>query len=111
MECGSDSVTHSDILGHADETRFRNVNMGTISTIDEPDVSLTRRVEVERRRVASNGRVKLKQSLFEMEADRCRIGRWKYRVKQVWVQNAIHDIACGNGSLRGERINLDSRNY
>jgi hypothetical protein len=110
----------SDILGHADEARSRSVNMGTTATIDEPNVSLTGRVEVERRRVASNGRVKLKLSLFGTRVDRCGICQSQYRDEQhasmgSQCQHVFHEHCLRQWLTRSKtcplcRINMDSGN-
>lgn len=54
----------SEFLGLADAAGVSNVNMGSNANADGSNVSLTGRVEVQRRRITTDGRIKLKMNMF-----------------------------------------------
>lgn len=63
----------SEFVGPANVAGVGNVNMGPNADTDEPNMSLPGRVEVQRRRITTDGRIKLKMSIFRVPVSRCGI--------------------------------------
>lgn len=121
MHARQTSLLIADILGPVDEARTgNNVNMDTTSNTEEPNVPLTGRVEVERRRVTQDGRVKLKISVFGMTVNQCGICISQFRDGQrasmgSLCQHIFHENCLGQWLARSRtcplcRISLDSGN-
>lgn len=63
----------SEFLGPANVAGVGNVNMGSNANTDGSNMSLTGSVEVQRRRLAADGHIKLKISMFGVPVSRCGI--------------------------------------
>lgn len=63
----------SEFLGSANVAGVGNVNMGADADTDGSNMSLTGRVEVQRRRITADGHIKLKMSMFGVPVSRCGI--------------------------------------
>lgn len=118
----------SDFLGSANEARVRvdnrhddiDVNLGTNSTFDGSDMLFTGRVEVQRRRVTSDGRVKLKMSVLGVSVNRCGICISQFREGQhaslnplcrhVFHENCLRQWLVRSRTCPLCRISLDSGN-
>ncbi len=118
----------SEFLGSANEPRMRTGNssnstggdMGANSTVYESDVLFTGRVEVQRRRVTPDGRVKLKMSVLGVSANKCRICISQFREGQhaslsplchhVFHENCLRQWLVRSRTCPLCRINLGSGN-
>jgi len=128
------SLLISDFLGSANEARGRIdnsddyydddstwIDVGEDSTFDEPDVLFTGCVEVQRRRVTSDGRIKLKMSVLGVTVNRCGICISQFRggqhasmnslCRHVFHENCLRQWLARSRTCPLCRISLDSGNH
>jgi len=60
----------TEFIGPANVAGVGDVNMGSNADIDESNMSLTGRVEVQRRRITADGHIKLKMNMFGVSISR-----------------------------------------
>lgn len=60
----------TEFIGPANVAGVGDVNMGSNADIDESNMSLTGRVEVQRRRITADGHIKLKMNMFGVPISR-----------------------------------------
>jgi len=98
----------SEFLGLADAAGVSNVNMGSNANADGSNMSLTGRVEVQRRRITTDGHIKLKMNMFGTPVSQRKICISQLKEDQhgsmsLSVATFSTKVVQGNGSSGAKR--------